>query len=121
MEEKVLGYDCDGLELYEFDIVRTPWYSEIDFEVDFDVNPRQYTVIKGNDDIPVLVSIYDEENKAFINRFEGREEDALVPVDIKPISDATYYEKALDELGNNITFDYVENNGITLKFEIDEL
>ena len=33
MEEKVLGYDCDGLELYEFDIVRAPWYSEMDFEV----------------------------------------------------------------------------------------
>ena len=29
---EILGYDCDGRELYEFDIIRAIWYSDIDFE-----------------------------------------------------------------------------------------
>lgn len=119
MNNEVLAYDCDGLELCEFDIVRTQWYVDLDFVSDLEANPRQYTVIKGKDSIPVLVSIYDEENKEFINRYEGRDIDSDVPVDIRPITDSVYFEKALDKLGNDMEFDYLQPKAVTLSLDLD--
>ena len=76
---KVLGYDCDGNELEEFDIVRPIWFAETDFDVATDVNPRQYCVVVGEDGKTYLMSVLDHWYKQQINRFEGRNEFDKVP------------------------------------------
>lgn len=95
MNKSILGYDCDGTELYELDIVRAVWYTEIDFDIETDVDPRQYCVVKASNNKPYLISVYDHWNKQEINRFEGRELDAEVPVKIRPIEEAVNYERAV--------------------------
>lgn len=100
----VLAYDCDGVALYEFDIVRTLWYADMDFEVDTEIDPRQYCVIKSEKSEPCLVSVYDNWNKKAINKFEGREENAEVPRKILPITESVNYEKAYDSMGNDFVY-----------------
>ncbi len=59
MSTEILGYDCDGNALYEFVIIRTIWYSDIDFEKETNIDPRRYCIVKASDGKPYLVSIYD--------------------------------------------------------------
>ncbi len=107
MSPEILGYDCDGNELYEFDIIRAIWYSDIDFEKETNFDPRQYCIVKASNGNPYLISVYDHWNKKAINRFEGRELDSIVPIKIRPITDAKDYESAYDCYGHPI---YCESN-----------
>lgn len=104
MNDEVLGYDCDGFSLFEFNIVRAIFYSDIDFEKETDIDPRQYCVVKASDNNAYLVSVYDHWNKKVINRYEGRPIDSDVPIKIKPIDDSVNYERAFDCTGNEFNY-----------------
>ena len=93
---EILGYDCDGRELYEFDIIRAIWYSDTDFREETHVDPRQYCIVKTSLGIPYLISVYDLRNKEAINRFEGRSLDSEVSIKIMPIIESVNYEVAFD-------------------------
>lgn len=97
---EILGYDCDGRELYEFDIIRAIWYSDIDFEKETNIDPRHYCVVKTSVGIPYLISVYDYWSKNAINRFEGRSLGSNVPIKIRPIAESVNYEVAVDCDGN---------------------
>lgn len=105
MSAEILGYDCDGRELYEFYIVRAIWYSNIDFKQEINIDPRQYCIVKSSDGKPYLISVYDHWNKEAINRFEGRKLDSIVPTKIRPITDAENYEIAFDSYGNQFFYE----------------
>lgn len=104
MNNDILGYDCDGRELYEFDVIRAIWYSDIDFSKHLDVDPRLYCVIKAEDNKPYLVSVYDHWNKEAINRFEGRKLDDDIPIKIQSMEASINYEQAFDCDDNIITY-----------------
>lgn len=109
MEDIVLGYDCDGNELYEYDIVRAIWYSYIDFNTKDNIDPRMYTIICSSNGTPYLISVFDNWNKKAINKFEKRDLNATVPIKIKSINESISYEKAYD--CNNKTFKYKFDDG----------
>lgn len=94
MDSLVLGYDCDGRELFEFDVVRAIWYSDIDFNVISDVDPRHYCVVQCLNGNVYLISVYDNMYREFINKYEKRNMNADVPVKIMPIEEACNYENA---------------------------
>lgn len=100
---EILGYDCDGRELYEFDIIRTIWYSDIDFEKETNTDPRHYCIVKTSAGTPYLISVYDHWNKKAINRFEGRNLNSDVPIKIKPIAESINYEVAVDCYANRLS------------------
>jgi len=91
---QILGYDCDGTALFEFDIVRTLWYLEIDFEIETTIDPRLYCVVQASNGKSYLISVYDWWNKKAINKYEGRPIEEKVPIKIKSIEEAVNYEKA---------------------------
>ncbi len=94
MNNEVLGYDCDGNELFEFDVIRAIWYSDIDFNVTLDVDPRHYCVVQAFNGKTYLISVYDSMYREFINKYEKRNVDADVPIKIMPIEEADNYEVA---------------------------
>ncbi len=106
MSLEILGYDCDGKELHEFDIIRAIWYSDINFEKENNIDPREYCIVKALDGNPYLISVHDFRNRKAINRFEGRELDSRVPIKIRPITDAENYERAVDCYGNPLSVEY---------------
>lgn len=116
---KVLGYDCDGNELEEFDIVRPIWFAETDFDVATDVNPRQYCVVVGEDGKTYLMSVLDHWYKQQINRFEGRNEFDKVPIKILPIEKSSEFEVGYDSDENRFTYPFDRNKLIeTLNSEL---
>lgn len=104
--ERVLGYDCDGNELYQFDIVRAIFYSDIDFSKTTNVDPRQYCVVVGEDGKAYLFSVLDHWEKVAINRYEGRGDYDKIPLKILPIEDAHEYELAHDCDDNRFTYPF---------------
>ena len=116
---RVLGYDCDGNELEEFDIIRPIWFSETDFDKATDVNPRQYCVVVGEDGKTYLMSVLDHWYKKQINRFEGRDEFEKVPIKILPIQQACEFEIGYDSDENRFTYPFDKNKLIeTLNGEL---
>jgi hypothetical protein len=109
-EQEKIGIDCDGNELEEFMVVRTPFFPYINFEEELEFDPRQYSVIKGIDGKWYLISVWDWHKKVFINRYEGRPLDADVPIKIKPISEAEKYEIAYDCMNDLIIEDPIKYN-----------
>ncbi len=101
---KILGYDCDGNELEEYQIVRCIFYADTDFNENKEADPRQYAVVQGIDGKGYLISVLDHWHKKAINRFEGRHEYAPIPIKIMPISEACHYELAFD--GDGKPFKY---------------
>lgn len=102
---EILGYDCDGQQLYEFDIIRAIWYSVIDFEKETNIDPRHYCIVKTSAGTPYLISVYDHWNKNVINRFEGRSLDSGVPIKIRQIAETVNYEVAVDCYGNRLSIE----------------
>ena len=100
---EIIGFDCDGNQLFENMVVRAIWYSDIDFDIETDVDPRQYCVIRGEDNKYYLISVWDWYNKEAIKRYEGIEGD--IPVIVKDIKESENYEVATDCDGNIIYYD----------------
>jgi hypothetical protein len=102
---KVLGYDCDGKEIYEYRILRAIWSNDIDIEELPDSDPRQYCALIAEDGNAYAISVYDWWNKDLIIERENRKPDSEIPIIIKPISEMVNYECAVDSNGNEFYYD----------------
>ena len=90
----VLGYDCDGKEIYEYRILRAIWSNDIDIEKLENADPRQYCALVASDGNFYAISVYDFWNKDLIRKRENIAQDEDIPVIVKPISEMQNYELA---------------------------
>lgn len=94
---EILAYDCDGNEIEEFRVLRFPFSADIDnWNEEPNIDPRFYCVIKGSDNKPYLVSIYENYNSDAIRNYERIETTKPIPIKIKSINEASNYEVAFD-------------------------
>lgn len=66
--EKVLGYDCDGIEIYEYRVLRAIWSNDIDIEELENADPRLYCTVVANDGKAYAISVYNWWNKDLIKK-----------------------------------------------------
>ena len=97
--EKVLGYDCDGREIYEYRILRAIFSNDIDIEELEDADPRMYCAVIGNDGKAYAISVLDWWHKDLIIKREKLNEDKEIPVIVKPIKKMENYELAMSDGG----------------------
>ena len=124
----ILGYDCDGREIYEYQILRTVWSSDIDMkeivEKDSDADPRQYCALYGVDGKAYAISVYNH-YPDLIRKREHLSEDEEIPTIIKPIEEMGNYEVATICCGegDNANYDAVEYefDRNKLKRELNEM
>ena len=96
---KVLGYDCDGVEIEEFRVLRYPFSSDIEnWEEEPNIDPRFYCVLENDKGIALAISVYDDYHGKYIRRFEGIDSDKPIPTIIKSIEEMEVYEVAFDGL-----------------------
>ena len=93
--EKVLGYDCDGREIYEYRILRAIFSNDIDIEDLEDADPRMYCAVVANDGKAYAISVFDWWNKALIRKRENIKENEVIPIIIKSIDEMKNYELAM--------------------------
>lgn len=97
--EKVLGYDCDGREIYEYRILRAIFSNDIDIEDLEDADPRMYCAVVANDGKAYAISVFDWWNKALIRKRENIKENKEIPLIIKTIDEMKNYELAMCDGG----------------------
>lgn len=97
--EKVLGYDCDGREIYEYRILRAIFSNDIDIEDLEDADPRMYCAVIANDGKPYAISVFDWWNKELIRKRENIKENEEIPIIIKSIDEMKNYELAMCDGG----------------------
>ena len=97
--EKVLGYDCDGREIYEYRILRAIFSNDIDIEELEDADPRMYCAVIGNDGKAYAISVLDWWHKDLIIKREKLNENKEIPVIVKPIKEMENYELAMSDGG----------------------
>ena len=90
----ILGYDCDGNEIYEYRVLRAIWSNDIDIKDLEDADPRQYCAIIGDDDIAYAISVYDWWNSDLIRQRENIDNNEEIPIIVKPINEMENYEVA---------------------------
>ena len=96
---KVLGYDCDGVEIEEFRVLRYPFSSDIEnWEEEPNIDPRFYCALENDKGIALAISVYDDYHSKYIRRFEGIDSDKPIPTIIKSIEEMEGYEVAFDGL-----------------------
>lgn len=88
----ILGYDCDGNEIYEYRILRAIGSNDINIEELKEADPRQYCAIIGDDLNAYAISVYDWRNEELIRKRENIKEE--IPIIVKPISEMENYEVA---------------------------
>lgn len=101
----ILGYDCDGKEIYEYRILRAIWSNDVDIEELSDSDPRQYCALIADDGNAYAISVYDWWNKELIIQRENIKPDTKTPTIIKPISEMVNYECAIDSYGDEFYYD----------------
>lgn len=115
---EILGYDCDGNEIYEYMILGGIWTNDIDISELEDTDPRQYCAVVAEDGKAYAISVFDHWNKELIRERENIPDDEEIPTIIKPISEmegyeitvwcgahgleARYYDLCTDELKNKL-------------------
>ena len=99
--EKVLGYDCDGREIYEYRVLRAIFSNDIDIEELEDADPRMYCAVVANDGKAYAISAYDWWNKDLIKKRENIKENEEIPLIVKPIKEMENYELAMCDGGKN--------------------
>lgn len=92
--DKLLGYDCDGNEIYEYRILRAIFSNDISIEQLEDADARQYCAVMGNDEKVYAISVYDWWNKELIRARENISEEE-VPIIVRPIDEMINYEVAM--------------------------
>lgn len=92
--DDILGYDCDGNEIYEYRILRAILSNEIDINELEDADPRQYCAIVADDGNSYAISVYDWWNKDLIRKRENIDLSKEIPIIVKPISEMRNYELA---------------------------
>ncbi len=88
----ILGSDCDGIDIYEFDILNAIWANDIPIEELEDSDPRMYCAVVGDDGNAYAISINDFENEKLIREREHIPSSEEVPRVIKPITAMQNYE-----------------------------
>ena len=91
----VLGYDCDGNEIYEYRVLRAIWSNDIDIKELEDADPRLYCALVANDGNAYAISVYDWWSQDLIRKKENIKKDEEIPLVVKPISEMESYEVAL--------------------------
>jgi len=94
MDDDILGYDCDGCEIYEYRILRAMFSNDIDIEDLEGVDPREYCAIRGDDGIAYAISVHPYTNRGLIKKRENIGEYEDVPVIVKPLNEMEGYEVA---------------------------
>ncbi len=92
--DDILGYDCDGKEIYEYRILRAIWSNDIDIEELVDADPRQYCALIGDDGKAYAISVFDNWHKDLIRKRENIKDDEEISTIVKPISEMVNYELA---------------------------
>ena len=108
--DDILGYDCDGNEIYEYRILRAIWSNDIDIEKLEDADPRQYCAIKANDGNAYAISVYDWWNRDLIRKREGITPGEAIPIIVKPISEMENYEVATCNGGEDAFYYSLDRN-----------
>ena len=108
--DDILGYDCDGNDIYEYRILRAIWSNDIDIEKLEDADPRQYCAIKANDGNAYAISVYDWWNKDLIRKREGIAPGEAIPIIVKPISEMENYEIATCNGGEDVFYYSLDRN-----------
>lgn len=95
--QEIIGYDCDGNEIEEYRILRTP-FSELveDWSQVPNLDPRFYCAVKAKDNKYYLISVYDHWRREEIRRFENLKDDDEIPTIVKDIEETEEYEVATD-------------------------
>lgn len=90
----ILGYDCDGKEIYEYRILRAIWSNDVDIEELKDADSRQYCAVIAADGKAYAISVYDWWNNDLIRERENIDLNEEIPIIVKPISEMENYEVA---------------------------
>ena len=117
--EKVLGYDCDGREIYEYRILRAIFSNDIDIEELEDADPRMYCAVVASDGKAYAISVYDWWKKDLIKKRENIKENEEIPLIVKPIKEMENYELAMCD-GGEKEF-YYEFNRDELKSRLNDI
>ncbi len=117
--DDILGYDCDGNDIYEYRILRAIWSNDIDIEKLEDADPRQYCAIKANDGNAYAISAYDWWNEDLIRKREGITPGEAIPIIVKPISEMENYEVATCNGGEDAFYYSLDRN--ELKDKLDSI
>ena len=97
----MLGYDCDGNEIYEYRILRAIFSNDVDIEELENADPRQYCAIVADDGNAYAISVFDWWNEKLIRQRENINDYEEIPVIVKPISEMENYEVATCNGGTN--------------------
>ena len=108
--DDILGYDCDGNDIYEYRVLRAIWSNDIDIEKLEDADPRQYCAIKANDGNAYAISVYDWWNKDLIRKREGIAPGEAIPIIVKPINEMENYEVATCNGGEDAFYYSLDRN-----------
>ena len=92
--DNILGYDCDGQEIFEYRILRAIWSNDIDINDLEGADPRQYCALVATDGNAYAISVYDMWNKDLIRKRENIKINEEIPIIVKPISEMENYELA---------------------------
>ena len=118
--KEILGYDCDGNEIYEFRILRfldsaniENWYEEPN------IDPRFYCLVKSLNGKIYAISVYDDYNSEFIKKYEELELNETIPTIIKSVRDMEYYEVAFSGITGNEW--YYERDKNILRNKLEEI
>ncbi len=117
MDDDILGYDCDGCEIYEYRILRAMFSNDIDIEELEDADPREYCAIRGDDGIAYAISVHPYTNRSLIKKRENIGEYEDVPVIVKPLHEMEGYEVAFCSEGEY----YYEIDGNELKEQLESI
>ena len=96
----ILGYDCDGQEIYEYRILVGIWVGDVDIRDLPDTDPRIYCALVGDDGNAYAISVYDYGNDdmdfraKLIREREHIPDGEPIPTIIKPIEEMENYEVA---------------------------
>ena len=119
MQDWILGYDCDGVEIDEYRVLRAIWSNLIDIKLLEGADPRQYCALVADDGKAYAISVYDWHDKEAIRKYEGLKDGEEIPVIIKPIEEMENYEVAVCNGGEDAF--YYDLDRIELKKELNRL
>lgn len=93
--KELLGYDCDGNEVNEFRILRSPFSADIEnWDEEPNVDPRFYCLVRSSSGAVWAMSVYDDWTCDRARKFENLKDTDEVPMLIKPASEMSDYEVA---------------------------
>lgn len=105
-----LGYDCDGVEIEEFRVLRAIWSNDIDIEDLEEADPRHYCAVVGDDGKAYAISVFDWWYPKLIRERENLSEDDVIPVVVKPIEAMVDYEVAVCNDGEDAFYYDLDRN-----------